>query len=57
MRANIVDNAVRQQIACGLTRRQQLAGKLQERYGLATDRVEAEIATWERSVSDDWFRP
>jgi uncharacterized protein YjbJ (UPF0337 family) len=38
-------------------RRQQLAGKLQERYGLATDRVEAEIATWERSATDDWFRP
>jgi uncharacterized protein YjbJ (UPF0337 family) len=36
-------------------RREQLAGKLQERYGVAKDRAEQEIATWERKVTDAWF--
>jgi len=36
-------------------RRDQLAGKIQERYGVAKDEAERQIATWQRSVSDDWF--
>jgi len=36
-------------------RRDQLAGKLQERYGLAKDEAESQIASWERSATEDWF--
>lgn len=36
-------------------RRDQLAGKLQERYGMAIDRAETEIAAWERKATDTWF--
>ena len=30
-------------------RREQLAGKVQERYGIARDRAEREVSDWERS--------
>lgn len=36
-------------------RRDQLAGKIQERYGVAKDEAENQIAAWERKVSDSWF--
>jgi uncharacterized protein YjbJ (UPF0337 family) len=36
-------------------RRDQLAGKIQERYGIAKDEAERQIASWERSATDDWF--
>ncbi len=36
-------------------RRDQLAGKLQERYGLLKDDAEAQLAAWQRRVSDAWF--
>lgn len=36
-------------------KRDQLAGKLQERYGMAKDKAEAEVAAWERSATDEWF--
>jgi uncharacterized protein YjbJ (UPF0337 family) len=36
-------------------RRDQLAGKIQERYGIAKDEAEKQIATWERSATDAWF--
>ncbi|MFG6429585.1 CsbD family protein [Roseateles sp. LYH14W] len=36
-------------------RRDQLAGKIQERYGVAKDDAEKQIASWERSATDDWF--
>jgi len=36
-------------------RREQLAGKIQERYGIAKDEAEAQVAKWERSATDDWF--
>jgi len=36
-------------------RRDQLAGKLQERYGLLKDDAEAQLAAWQRRVSDSWF--
>lgn len=38
-------------------RREQLAGKIQERYGLAKDEVERQLAEWQRSASDAWFKP
>lgn len=36
-------------------RRDQLAGKLQERYGIAKEAAEEQIATWQREASDGWF--
>lgn len=36
-------------------RREQLAGKLQERYGIAKDEAESQIASWERRAEDRWF--
>ena len=36
-------------------RREQLAGKIQERYGIAKDEAEKQVAEWERKVSDSWF--
>lgn len=37
-------------------RREQLAGKIQERYGLALHEVEEQIAAWQRKASDAWFK-
>ncbi|CAD5365920.1 putative stress response protein [Rubrivivax sp. A210] len=37
-------------------RRDQLAGKLQERYGIAVHEAEKQIAEWQRKVSDAWFK-
>ena len=36
-------------------RRVELAGKIQERYGIARDEVERQIDDWQRSASDSWF--
>jgi uncharacterized protein YjbJ (UPF0337 family) len=36
-------------------RREQLAGKIQERYGIAKDDVERQIAAWELKATDAWF--
>jgi uncharacterized protein YjbJ (UPF0337 family) len=36
-------------------RREQLAGKIQERYGIAKDDVERQIAGWELKATDAWF--
>jgi len=36
-------------------RRDQLAGKIQERYGIAKDKAEEQVAAWEKSATDDWF--
>jgi uncharacterized protein YjbJ (UPF0337 family) len=36
-------------------RRDQLAGKIQERYGVAKDVAESQIAEWQRKASDAWF--
>lgn len=36
-------------------KRDQLAGKLQERYGIAKDDAEKQIDTWSNSASDSWF--
>jgi uncharacterized protein YjbJ (UPF0337 family) len=36
-------------------RREQLAGKMQERYGIAKDEADRQIDTWVRGAQDDWF--
>ncbi len=36
-------------------KREQLSGKIQERYGVAKDEAEKQISTWEKSADDSWF--
>jgi uncharacterized protein YjbJ (UPF0337 family) len=36
-------------------RREQLAGKIQERYGVARDEAERQLAEWERKATAAWF--
>ena len=36
-------------------RRDLLAGKIQERYGIAKDDAEKQLAAWERKADDTWF--
>jgi uncharacterized protein YjbJ (UPF0337 family) len=36
-------------------RREQLSGKIQERYGVAKDEAEKQIAAWEAKATDAWF--
>jgi uncharacterized protein YjbJ (UPF0337 family) len=36
-------------------RRDQLAGKIQERYGVAKEDAEKQVAAWQRQATDDWF--
>ena len=36
-------------------RRDQLAGKIEERYGIAKDEAEAQLAAWEKKATDAWF--
>ena len=36
-------------------RRDQLAGKIQERYGIAKEEAEKQVASWEVSATDSWF--
>jgi len=36
-------------------RRDQLAGKIQERYGVAKDEAEKQLAEWQRKATDSWF--
>jgi uncharacterized protein YjbJ (UPF0337 family) len=38
-------------------RREQLAGKLQERYDIAKEEAERQIAAWQRAATDGWFGP
>jgi len=38
-------------------RREQLAGKIQERYGVAKEEAEKQLAAWQRAASDAWFAP
>ena len=37
-------------------RRDQLAGKIQERYGVAKDEADRQITEWQRKASDAWFK-
>jgi uncharacterized protein YjbJ (UPF0337 family) len=36
-------------------RRDQLAGKIQERYGITKEETEKQLAAWENKASDSWF--
>ena len=36
-------------------RRVQLAGKIQQRYGVAKDEAERQLAEWERKTTESWF--
>ena len=36
-------------------RREELAGLIQERYGVARDEAEEQITAWERRATDAWF--
>jgi uncharacterized protein YjbJ (UPF0337 family) len=36
-------------------KRDQLAGRIQERYGLARDEAEKQVDKWQSSWKDDWF--
>ena len=36
-------------------RRDQLAGMIQERYGIAKDAAEKQVAEWEVKATDSWF--
>jgi uncharacterized protein YjbJ (UPF0337 family) len=36
-------------------RRDELAGRIQERYGLAKDAAEKQIAEWQLKATDSWF--
>jgi uncharacterized protein YjbJ (UPF0337 family) len=38
-------------------RRDQLAGKIQERYGVALGEAQKQIAAWQRLATDAWFAP
>lgn len=37
-------------------RREQLAGKIEERYGVAKEEAEKQVSAWERSATEEWFR-
>lgn len=37
-------------------RRDQLSGKLQERYGIAKETAEEQIVDWEKKATDFWFK-
>ena len=37
-------------------RREQLAGKIPERYGVAKEEAERQLAAWERKASDSWLK-
>jgi uncharacterized protein YjbJ (UPF0337 family) len=36
-------------------RREQLAGKIQEHYGLAKEQAHEQIAAWAKTATDAWF--
>ena len=36
-------------------KRDQLAGKIQERYGIARDEAERQVSSWEQSAKDEWL--
>jgi uncharacterized protein YjbJ (UPF0337 family) len=37
-------------------RREQLAGKIQERYGVAKEDADRQISEWIRKADDSWFK-
>ena len=36
-------------------RRDQLAGKIQERYGVAKDEAEKQLTAWQAKADESWF--
>jgi len=36
-------------------RREEMAGKIQERYGVAKEQAHQQIAEWARKATDAWF--
>jgi uncharacterized protein YjbJ (UPF0337 family) len=36
-------------------RREQLAGKIQERYGIAKDEADQQVSDWVKKADDSWF--
>lgn len=36
--------------------RDELSGKIQERYGIAKDEADKQIKDWETNSSDDWLK-
>jgi uncharacterized protein YjbJ (UPF0337 family) len=38
-------------------RREEMAGKIQERYGVAKEDAHNQIAEWARKATDAWFTP
>ncbi len=36
-------------------RRDQLAGKIQQRYGVAKDEADRQVAEWESKADESWF--
>ena len=36
-------------------RRDVMAGKIQERYGIAKDEAEKQLSAWEKKADDSWF--
>jgi len=38
-------------------RRDEMAGKIQERYGVAKEDAENQIEEWTRKATDAWFTP
>lgn len=38
-------------------RRDQLAGMIQQRYGVAKDEAERQLTEWQLKASDQWFAP
>jgi uncharacterized protein YjbJ (UPF0337 family) len=37
-------------------RREQLAGKIQERYGVAKEEADKQVSAWIRQADDSWFK-
>ena len=37
-------------------RRDQLSGKIQERYGIAKDAADKQVSEWVKKADDSWFR-
>jgi uncharacterized protein YjbJ (UPF0337 family) len=37
-------------------RREQLAGKIQERYGVAKEEADKQVSAWIRKADDSWFK-
>lgn len=37
-------------------RREQLAGRIQERYGVAKEDAERQVSDWVKMIDDSWFK-